>query len=241
MTTESMLLDQIEPELSTKLLARRDLFAKAAKTLGAAASAPAVLAVVASEAVGQGLPGQVVEVLNFALTLEYLEAEFYARALQTPGLIPPRYRAVFQQIGKHEVAHVRTLQGALGSAAIAKPNFDFTGRGKFPDVFSNFNTFAAVSNTFEDLGVAAYKGQAGNLMGTPVLTTALQIHSVEARHAAEVRRVRGILGWDGPFDRAQNKFEVLAQAGPFIAGLALRSQRGILCVSVLAAPSPHPA
>lgn len=218
MTTEPAILDAIDPDLAGRLTSRRDLFAKATARLGAAATVPVMLANVSSEALGQGLPGQVVEVLNFALTLEYLEAEFYARALATPGLIPGRYRAVFQQIGKHEAEHVRTLLGALGAAAVAKPRFDYTGRGQFPDVFSKFSTFAAVANTFEDLGVAAYKGQAPNLQGTPVLATALQIHSVEARHAAEVRRVRGILGWDGPFDQPKSKPEVLAAAGPFIVG-----------------------
>lgn len=54
--------------------------------------------------------------------------------------------------------------------------------------------------------------------GFAVLTTALQIHSVEARHAAEVRRIRRMFGWDGAFDSPKTKAEVLAAAGPFIAG-----------------------
>ena len=212
------LISDLDPELGQRIASRRDLFTKAAIGLGAIASAPTMLAVVSSQAFAQGLPAQVADVLNFALTLEYLEAEFYQTALATRGLIPGQFRAVFQQIGKHEVAHVRTLKGALGAAAVAKPQFDFTARGKYADVFSNFATFAAVSNTFEDLGVAAYKGQAGNLKGTPVLTVALQIHSVEARHAAEVRRIRGKLGWDGAFDQPMAKADVLAAAGPFIVG-----------------------
>ena len=212
------LISDIDPELGQRLASRRDLFAKAAIGLGAIASAPTMLAVVSSQAFAQGLPAQVADVLNFALTLEYLEAEFYQTALATRSLIPGQFRAVFQTIGKHEVAHVRTLRGALGGAAVSKPQFDFTARGKYADVFSNFATFAAVSSTFEDLGVAAYKGQAGNLKGTPVLTTALQIHSVEARHAAEVRRVRGKFPWDGAFDQPLSKAEILAAAGPFIRG-----------------------
>ena len=211
------LVDSIDPDIQSELLTRKGLFARAAAKLGAAATAPAVLAVASSEALGQGLPGQVADVLSFALTLEYLEAEFYRTALATPGLIPGRYRAVFAQIGKHEVEHVRTLRGALGGAAQPSPRFDFTGHGKYPDVFSNFDTFAAVSSTFEDLGVAAYKGQAANLLGTPALSVALRIHSVEARHAAEVRRVRGVLGFDGPLDAPLDKSAVLAAAGPFLA------------------------
>ena len=213
---ESTILETLDPDLLDRLASRRDLFAKAATTLGAAATAPALLAAVSSEALGQGLPAQVVEVFNFALTLEYLEAEFYQRALSTPRLIPARYRPVFQQISKHEDAHVRTLIGTLGPAAVGKPQFDFTARGRFPDVFSNFDTFSLVAQTFEDTGVAAYKGQAPNLMGTAGLLPALQIHSVEARHAAEVRRVRGFLGWDGPFDAPLTRFQVLAAVSPFI-------------------------
>ena len=79
---------------------------------------------------------------------------------------------------------------------MAKPTFDFTAGGMFSDVFSNYATFQAVSQAFEDTGVRAYKGQAANLMSQPdILTAALQIHSVEARHAAEVRRLRGLDGW----------------------------------------------
>lgn len=209
-------IDAIDPDIQARFASRRGLFVDAAKKLGALATLPSVLAVVSTEALGQGFPGGVADILNFALTLEYLEAEFYRTALTTLGLIPARWHSVFAQIGKHEVEHVRTLKGALGSAAVASPRFDFTGRGTYPDVFSNFATFAAVSSTFEDLGVAAYKGQAPFLLGTPTLTVALRIHSVEARHAAMVRRVRGLIGFDGAFDQPKTMAEVLEAAGPFI-------------------------
>ncbi|MGI3903073.1 MAG: ferritin-like domain-containing protein [Janthinobacterium lividum] len=218
MTNEPMLLDTIDPEITQRISSRRAIFSRASMRLGAIASAPLLLAVASKEAFGQILPGGVNDVLNFALTLEYLEAEFYATALSTRGLIPARYHAVFAEIGRHENEHVRLLSGALAGAAVAKPTFDFTGRGQYPDVFSNFETFTTLSSTFEDLGVAAYKGQAGNLQGTPLLTTALRIHSVEARHAAEVRLVRRMAPWDGAFDQPKTKAEVLAAAGPFIAG-----------------------
>lgn len=217
-TGDDSLLDAIDPDIQARLVSRRGLFLReAAKKIGAAATVPAVVAVASKEALGQILPGSVSDILNFALTLEYLEAEFYQTALTTPGLIPGRHRPAFAQIGRHEKEHVRLLQAALGSQAIASPRFDYTGQGKYPDVFSSFATFAAVSSTFEDLGVAAYKGQAPFLLGTPTLTTALRIHSVEARHAAEVRRIRGLLGFDGPTDAPLSKLEVLAAAGPFIA------------------------
>lgn len=174
------------------------------------------------------LPGIVVDVLNFALTLEHLEAEFYTRGVGTAGLIPDATQGVFDQIRKHEVAHVAFLQGVLGSRAVAKPSFDFTARGQFNDVFSNVQTFYALAQAFEDTGVRAYKGQAANLMGhRQILRAALQIHSVEARHAAQVRRVRGQKAWisgssrgdlpdaaSGTYRGEGNRFQfILAQPG----------------------------
>lgn len=145
---------------------------------------------------GANLPGKIVDVLNFALTLEELEAEYYTRGVAAPGLIPADVRDVFDQIRKHEVAHVAFLRQTLGSLAIPKPTFDFTAGGLFADVFTNPVTFAALAEAFEDTGVRAYKGQAATLMPRPmVLEAALRIHSVEGRHAAEVRRVRRQKAW----------------------------------------------
>ena len=140
-----------------------------------------------------------VDVLNFALTLEYLEADFYQMGLDASGLVSGNTRAVVAQISQHESAHVDFLVStinALGGTPVERPTFDFTAGGAFSDVFSNPTTFLALAQAFEDTGVRAYKGQAGNLLGTgDVLQAALQIHSVEARHASEVRRMRGSKGW----------------------------------------------
>ncbi|HEX9956898.1 MAG TPA: ferritin-like domain-containing protein [Fibrella sp.] len=191
-------LESVDGEIFDRLahVSRRNMFSmwanKAAKV-----AAPAVLVSAFGSAYGQsGLPQNVVDVLNFALTLEYLEAEFYVRGTDTPNLIPQIYRTVFLQIRKHEEAHVRLLQSVLGAQAVKKPTFDFTAKGAFPGVFANFETFAALAQTFEDVGVRAYKGQAGNLLNAPaVLEVALNIHSVEARHAAKVRELRGQEPW----------------------------------------------
>jgi hypothetical protein len=217
MTQDNFILDQIEPEVGERIDAgKRALFARYALPVTAMASAPLVIAAASTQAFGASLPQQVVDVLNFALTLEYLEAAFYKEG-NASGVIPSKYRALFRTIGAHENAHVKLLKGALGSAAVKAPAVDFTAGGKYADVFSNFETFATLSATFEDLGVAAYKGQAGNLLGTPVLTTALQIHSVEARHAAAVRPIIGKKGYDGAFDKPKTKKQVLAAATPFLA------------------------
>lgn len=136
------------------------------------------------------------DVLNFALTLEYLERNFYKMGLDTTGLIPEEDRDVFGQISKHEDSHVDFLVAALGDAAIEEPEFDFSGGDLNLDTFSNYATFMALAQGFEDTGVRAYKGQAGALIdNNDLLKYALQIHSIEARHASQVRRMRGEKGW----------------------------------------------
>ena len=132
--------------------------------------------------------------LSLALTLEYLEDEFYATALGTIGLIPTADKAIIQQISKHEAAHVAFLQTALAGAAPEKPEFNFNVGGLDP--FNNYDEFLILAQAFEDTGVRAYKGQAGNLQSNgDLLTAALQIHSVEARHASQIRRLRDQKGW----------------------------------------------
>jgi rubrerythrin len=217
MNTNTTILGGLDPDLAKRIVtSRRGLFANAALSLGALASAPLVLAAASKEVFAQGLPQQIVDTLNFALTLEHIEDAFYRSGLEQ-GVIPKEHQAVFNHIGLHEAAHVAFLQAALGSAAVKRPEADFTAGGKYADVFSNFDTFLTLSQTFEDLGVAAYKGQAGNLMeNDDILTAALQIHSVEARHAAQVRRIGGKKAWDGAFDEPMSKEEVLAAATPFL-------------------------
>ncbi|WP_026899337.1 ferritin-like domain-containing protein [Daejeonella oryzae] len=143
-------------------------------------------------------------VLQFALTLEYLEAEFYTRAVGTSGLIPAgAATGAITTIRDHENQHVaflKTTIQSLGKTPVSKPTFDFSAgngsmAGPFADVFRNYDTFLAVAQTFEDTGVRAYKGQAPALLGTGgVLTAALNIHSVEARHASHIRQMRKARG-----------------------------------------------
>lgn len=135
------------------------------------------------------------EILNFALTLEYLEKEFYQIGMDTDGLITGDDRDVFGLILRHEDEHVNFLLTALGDDAVEKPEFDFTAGGAF-DTFNNYQTFLLLSQGFEDTGVRAYKGQAGALIdNNALLEYALQIHSIEARHASKVRRMRNEKGW----------------------------------------------
>ena len=107
----------------------------------------------------------VMDVLNYALTLEYFEAEFYAQALLASGLLPSgQVNMSIQTISKHETAHVNFLKTAIASAGgtpVDKPAFDFSGgngsgEGPFKDAFTDLGLFLAVAQTFEDTGVRAY-------------------------------------------------------------------------------------
>lgn len=182
-------IDQVDAEAADRysFYSRRNLFKVGSSMV--AAALPTFFAATANQAFAQSAGA--VDVLNYALTLEYLEDEYYRMAVNASGLVPASDRAIMTQISKHEAAHVALLKGALGTAAVAKPAF------KFPaDAFTNYATFLQLAQAFEDTGVQAYKGQAGALINDKgVLQTALQIHSVEARHASEIRRLRGQKGW----------------------------------------------
>jgi hypothetical protein len=162
----------------------------------AIAALPFAFATIFKKAYGQTAPVAVNTVLNFALQLEYLESYFYNQGLAAPGLIPSGIDlATFTLIKGDEASHVAYLKAALGAAAIPMPGIDLTAKGTFPDVLTNYNTFMAVANAFEDTGVRAYKGQAPNLLGNQaILTAALSIHAVEARHASAVRQIRASHG-----------------------------------------------
>lgn len=198
------LLTAIEPGIAERLISRRDAIGKGAATSGLVmaglrlGTVPAAIAALSTSAFGQSrLPTAVIGVLNFALVLEYLEAEFYNRGIAAANLIPAADRAIFLTIQGHENTHVEYLKTTLGASARPKPTFDYSygngsGTGPFADVFTNYTTFKAVAQAFEDTGVRAFKGQAPTLQPyKDVLAAALTIHSVEARHAAEIRRLRG--------------------------------------------------
>ncbi|MCY7353348.1 MAG: ferritin-like domain-containing protein [Cytophagaceae bacterium] len=199
-------IEKHDPEVYGRLDSRRTAmrqFAGIGKKL-AAAAVPVAFGSMFRKAYGQTTL-TVLEVLNYALTLEYLEAEFYTTALAKSGLIPAGASvSAIQTISTHETQHVaflRTAITAAGGMPVAKPTFDFSGgsgsgTGPFKDAFNSYQLFLAVAQTLEDTGVRAYKGQAPNLLGKgDVLTAALNIHSVEARHASHVRQMNRAAGF----------------------------------------------
>lgn len=119
----------------------------------------------------------------------------------------------------------------LGGTPVNKPNFDFTANGTFPDVFSNYQTFLAVAQAFEDTGVRAYKGQAANVMSnSTVLQAALNIHSVEARHASKIRLMRRVNGFSNsvkPWITGNDTGGIGAVVQPVYAGEENTVQAGV--------------
>jgi hypothetical protein len=208
-------------------------FAMAAVPLGLASIALAPQKARGASAAFTTMNETPTQALQLALTLEYLEEEFYQIAMNTAGLIPVADQEIFAQILQHESAHVDFLMAGLGADSIAKPEFDFTLGGTL-DTFTNYQTFLALAQAFEDTGVRAYKGQAANLMPTPdLLQAALQIHSVEARHASQVRRLRGLKGWIPGNDEGGHP-EI---ADPVYAGEGQTVQAGFNTANVTGIPA----
>jgi rubrerythrin len=204
---QTPLLDAVDPEILSAVGSRAGEIAQGASVSSKLAAAlalgslPIALGAIARDVYGQA-PTDVLDVLQFALTLEYLEADFYQRGTAAVGLIPTTVATVFTTIRDHEAAHVAALQQLIttkGATPGAKPTFDYSANGNltgFAFLPTQYDTFLAVAQALEDTGVRAYKGQAGRLISDKAaLTAALTIHSVEARHAAEVRRLRGKKGW----------------------------------------------
>ncbi|GAA4311629.1 hypothetical protein GCM10023149_06710 [Mucilaginibacter gynuensis] len=186
-------IEKIDPEFNDRINPRRAAI-KNITSFGskvAVAAMPFAFATLFKKAYGQTPGTDVNSVLNFALLLEFLEAEFYNKGLAASSLINANDKAnYFTKIARDENNHVAFLQGVLGTAAISKSSyvFDVTGGGAFADVLTNYDTFLKVSVAFEDTGVRAYKGQAPFLLKNEVvLGAALAIHAVEARHASAVR------------------------------------------------------
>ncbi|MEO7462439.1 MAG: ferritin-like domain-containing protein [Ferruginibacter sp.] len=242
-------LEKTDPEVYERLDGRRKALKKFTSFGGkvALSALPIALATMFKKSYAQGIMPSIVEVLNFALTLEYLESEFYVRGLAS-GVIAAVDVPAFQTISAHETAHVTVLTNtiiALGGTPVAKPNFDFTAgngsmAGPFTGVFSNYGLYLAVSQTFEDTGVRAYKGQAANLISSnEVLRAALRIHSVEARHAAHVREIRRRNGLLVPAGVTLQPWITLAQSGiasplvqPSYNGEELTNQAGVNIVGI---------
>jgi hypothetical protein len=190
-------IEQVDPEVYDRLDSRRAVF-KNLSGLGqklTAATLPLAVGAIFNKAYAQTPVGASVnDVLNFALKLEYLESYFYNSRSTVTGL-SSQNAAALALIATDEANHVTFLRSVLGSNAIAVPAtvgvFDYTAKGIFPTALTNANTYLSLAQSFEDTGVRAYKGAAPLLISNKtVLTAALSIHAVEARHASHIRAMR---------------------------------------------------
>jgi rubrerythrin len=151
------------------------------------------------------------DILNYALTLEYLEAEFYKKVVEAK-LFDGKNGDIIKQFGESEQAHVDALTATikkLGGTPVSAPMSKF-------DV-SDANAVVQLAATVENLGAAAYLAQAPKIKNMEVLAAALSIHSVEARHAAVLNTLAGKkITPDGAFGKPAQMDEVLAAVKPFI-------------------------
>jgi rubrerythrin len=152
-------------------------------------------------------------ILNYALTLEYLEAGFYAKVAKS-GLFKGAELAVLKKFGEEEQEHVEALTATvkkLGGKPAPEP------KAEFP--LKSAKSVAELAGTVENLGAAAYLGQAGNIESPEVLAAALSIHSVEARHAATLNTLLKMsITPDGAFAVPADVKTVLKAVEPFIVG-----------------------
>ena len=163
-------------------LSRSDVLLKGALAAGAVYGTLMVAPFVRSAFAAAGTSD--VDILNFALTLEYLESAFYNEALAKGQIKDMHVLAFAKVVAKHEALHVSFLKGALGSAAVNKPKFDFKG------TTGDQAMFQATSEVLEYTGVSAYLGQVGNITSKQVLGAAGSILPVEAWHAAWIADLR---------------------------------------------------
>ena len=148
-----------------------------------------------------------VKILNYALTLEYLEAAFYREAVANRAYGSSAVLKAFAEtVADHEAAHVRFLKNALKSKAIKSPTFDFGDA-------TSAAKFAATAQLLEDTGVSAYLGQVGNVLQKGVLSAAGTIATVEARHAAWIRFINEATPAPGDFDRRKSERAILRAVG----------------------------
>lgn len=156
-------------------------------------------------------------IVNYALTLEYLEASFYNEAAKKGNFEDKATRDFLAAVVRDENAHVRILEGILGRKAVKKPKFDFGM------TTSDEKLFVATSFALENTGVGAYSGQAFNIKHRKVLAGALSIVTVEARHAGLIGQIykgRKGVAPDGPTDDpvgARETLKAVKQTG-FITG-----------------------
>ncbi|GGM14023.1 ferritin-like domain-containing protein [Nakamurella endophytica] len=155
-----------------------------------------------------------VDILNYALTLEYLESDFYATGL-AKGFLSGRELELVTPIGDHEKQHVEAVTAAvkaLGGTPVEKPKITY------PDgTFASRDSFLKTASAFEELGVTAYHGQVPLVQSTDILAAAASIAGVESRHAAVIASLIGGEPFPNPIEKHADMSTVLAAVKPLIS------------------------
>jgi hypothetical protein len=192
------LLDELDSDGALREAGEKAGITRAVFLGGTVAGAVAALAIApTAEATSRGD----VAILNFALVLEYLQASFYTEAERSKALHGKADDAT-RRVGAVERAHVKAFKQLLGREAVRRPTFNFRGTTE------SERAFLKTAVAFEDLAVAAYKGQAPLLRSKDVLAAAIAIHSVEARHAAWMRYLYGVQPAVAAFDDPDPKQKI---------------------------------
>jgi hypothetical protein len=189
---------------------RRDFF-KSLAVAGAGATAASML--LSGKASAQT---DDVDIANFALTLEYLEADFYSRALDA-GVLSGDALGVVQNLADHEAQHVTAitdLLNSVGATPVEKPTFTFP-----TDAFSSQSSILDLAATFEPVGVGAYLGAAPLISSPDILAAAGSIAGVEGEHVVAVNWLLGVVPYaNEAFPKAMTLDEVSAAVAPFMGG-----------------------
>ena len=201
-------LSEVDADVLGRFDSRRAVFSSlgTAAKRSALAATPLFLGALFQKAYA-GTTATAVEVLQYALALELFEQDFYKKvqASNPYAGASAADKAAIDQIKKHEDSHVTLLSTtirSLGGTPVAGVTFKaavFAGLTSFK-TGAAASTQLGIAQLLEDTGVRAYKGRAGELLGTDLRTVARQIHSVEARHAAKIRTMRGQKAWVNPGD-----------------------------------------
>ena len=204
------------PELAAievETLDRSTLLVRGVLAAGALYGATAVSPIL-RQAFAQGASQGDLDILNFALTLEYLEAAFYDQGGKEVSDLSGEVKGYVETFGGEEQEHVEALMATitdLGGKPVKAPAVDFG------DAFSSADKFIETAITFEDLGVSAYNGAAPSIESKDLLATAGGIVQVEARHAATIRFAAGEDPAPEAFDPTLSEDEVLKAVQPFLA------------------------
>ncbi len=194
-----------DPEVYERVSGRRNLL-KSFGSKVAVSAIPLALGSLFKKAYGQTTASaSLLASMNYALQIEYFTYNFYHTGNNTGGLVSAADIAGLQAIENHDLGHINFLKNLIttmggtpytpknyiGNPFIASGAYDFTKSGTFTNVFTSYAIYLDLGQAFKDLAVRAYKGIVGsNGAGSSFIGTAMQIHSVEARHAAHVRYVR---------------------------------------------------